>query len=85
MKLQEAIEKIGPLDEKAMECAKKHWDSIAPVSYTHLDVYKRQVLEVMIAAEQEGKAIVRLHTGDPCLYGAIREQMDCLLYTSRCV
>ena len=29
MKLQEAIEKIGPLDEKAMECAKKHWDSIA--------------------------------------------------------
>ena len=21
---------------------------------------------------------VRLHTGDPCLYGAIREQMDVL-------
>ena len=35
-------------------------------------------MEVMIAAEQEGKAIVRLHTGDPCLYGAIREQMDVL-------
>lgn len=24
------------------------------------------------------KKIVRLHTGDPCLYGAIREQMDIL-------
>ena len=25
-----------------------------------------------------GKITVRLHTGDPCLYGAIREQMDAL-------
>ena len=29
MKLQETIEKIRPLDENAMECARKHWDSIA--------------------------------------------------------
>lgn len=35
-----------------------------------------EVLEVMIKGEQEGKRVVRLHTGDPCLYGAIREQMD---------
>ena len=35
-----------------------------------------EVLEVMIPAHQAGKAVVRLHTGDPCLYGAIREQMD---------
>ena len=35
-----------------------------------------QVLSVMEAAEQAGKTTVRLHTGDPCLYGAIREQMD---------
>ena len=35
-----------------------------------------EVLEVMYAGEKEGKRIVRLHTGDPCLYGAIREQMD---------
>lgn len=33
-----------------------------------------QVLEVMKADRE----IVRLHTGDPCLYGAIREQMDAL-------
>ena len=28
--------------------------------------------------EAEQKTTVRLHTGDPCLYGAIREQMDAL-------
>lgn len=35
-----------------------------------------EVLEVMYQAEEEGLMTVRLHTGDPCLYGAIREQMD---------
>lgn len=37
-----------------------------------------EVLFVMINAHKEGKKVVRLHTGDPCLYGAIREQMDAL-------
>ena len=37
-----------------------------------------EVLDVMIPADKAGKAVVRLHTGDPCLYGAIREQMDAL-------
>lgn len=37
-----------------------------------------QVLTVMEAAERAGGTTVRLHTGDPCLYGAIREQMDAL-------
>jgi len=35
-----------------------------------------QVIEVMLAAEQRGKLTVRLHTGDPSFYGAIREQID---------
>jgi len=35
-----------------------------------------QVLEIMLGAEQKGKLTVRLHTGDPSIYGAIREQMD---------
>ena len=35
-----------------------------------------EVLEVMLDAEKRGQTTVRLHTGDPCLYGAIREQMD---------
>lgn len=37
-----------------------------------------EVLAVMERAETEGKTTVRLHTGDPCVYGAIREQMDAL-------
>lgn len=35
-----------------------------------------EVLKVMERTEQSGKMTVRLHTGDPCLYGAVREQMD---------
>lgn len=35
-----------------------------------------QVIEVMEEAERTGYMTVRLHTGDPCLYGAVREQMD---------
>ena len=37
-----------------------------------------EVMDVMLQSEQEKKTTVRLHTGDPCLYGAIREQMDIL-------
>ena len=37
-----------------------------------------EVLAVIMQAEEQGQMIVRLHTGDPCLYGAIREQMDAL-------
>ena len=37
-----------------------------------------EVLQVMERAEAEGKTTVRLHTGDPSLYGAIREQIDAL-------
>lgn len=37
-----------------------------------------EVLAVMEEAEKNGLTTVRLHTGDPCIYGAIREQMDLL-------
>ena len=37
-----------------------------------------EVLDVMIRGERSQKKVVRLHTGDPCLYGAIKEQMDAL-------
>ena len=37
-----------------------------------------EVLDVMIPACEKGEQVVRLHTGDPSLYGAIREQMDVL-------
>lgn len=46
--------------------------------YNSAEMTLEQVLEVMQTAERAGQTTVRLHTGDPCLYGAIREQMDAL-------
>ena len=37
-----------------------------------------EVISVIRQAEEAGKMTVRLHTGDPSIYGAIREQMDLL-------
>lgn len=37
-----------------------------------------EVIAVMASAAQAGQTVVRLHTGDPCVYGAHREQMDAL-------
>ncbi len=61
------------------------------VSKEHMDVCKEgteifnsasmtleDVIEVMERGEKENKKVVRLHTGDPTIYGAIREQMDIL-------
>lgn len=35
-----------------------------------------EVLEIMKSAETDDKMTVRLHTGEPSIYGAVREQMD---------
>lgn len=35
-----------------------------------------EVIEVMKKAYSRNKDVVRLHTGDPAIYGAIKEQMD---------
>ncbi|MCR5654830.1 MAG: precorrin-4 C(11)-methyltransferase [Lachnospiraceae bacterium] len=37
-----------------------------------------EVIDVIKEAEKSGRMTVRLHTGDPSIYGAIREQMDAL-------
>lgn len=37
-----------------------------------------EVLQIMQEAEEQGKMLVRLHTGEPSIYGAVREQMDAL-------
>ncbi|MBW3041486.1 precorrin-4 C(11)-methyltransferase [Prochlorococcus marinus] len=61
-------------------------DSLIPVQITTLvkdDCEKIQtssltleeILLVLIQKHKEGKKIVRLHDGDPCLYGAISEQI----------
>ena len=35
-----------------------------------------EVIDTIQTAVSDGKSVVRLHTGDPSVYGAIREQMD---------
>jgi precorrin-4/cobalt-precorrin-4 C11-methyltransferase len=51
---------------------------------TSADVYDSagmtlpEVIEVMANAVVAGKSVVRLHTGDPSIYGAIQEQMEAL-------
>ena len=44
--------------------------------YNSAQMTLEEVLSVMFDAEAAAQNTVRLHTGDPCLYGAIREQMD---------
>lgn len=46
--------------------------------YNSAKMTLEEVLEVIFEAERKGLTTVRLHTGDPSLYGAIREQMDVL-------
>ena len=55
-----------------------------PVSYTHLDVYKRQGLDVRGADDLDVVAVVILQDlqGVTALIG---QRHGCLLYTSRCV
>lgn len=56
------------LDGKKEDCA----------VYNSATMTLEQVLQVMKEAAAAGKQIVRLHTGDPGIYGAIQEQMDAL-------
>ncbi len=37
-----------------------------------------EVMDTIAAAEKAGKTTVRLHTGDPSIFGAVREQFDAL-------
>lgn len=48
------------------------------VVYNSAKMTLEEVIAVMTDAEKDGLMTVRLHTGDPCIYGAIREQMDIL-------
>ena len=46
--------------------------------YNSAHMTLEQVLEVLQQTERTGGNSVRLHTGDPSVYGAVREQMDAL-------
>lgn len=46
--------------------------------YDSASMTLEEVLSVMKAAQDQNCEVVRLHTGDPCLYGAIGEQIAAL-------
>lgn len=59
------------VNPELLDYAKKNCE-IYNSAYMNLD----EVIAVIEKAERSGKKTVRLHTGDPSIYGAIREQMD---------
>ncbi|KXA13667.1 precorrin-4 C(11)-methyltransferase [Fusobacterium equinum] len=46
--------------------------------YNSASMSLEEVIAVMVKAVQEEKKVARVHTGDPAIYGAHREQMDIL-------
>jgi precorrin-4/cobalt-precorrin-4 C11-methyltransferase len=44
--------------------------------YNSAGMTLEEVIEVMVKGEAEGKTVARVHTGDPSLFGALREQLD---------
>ncbi len=46
------------------------------VIYNSASMTLEEVVEVLVSNAKENKNVVRLHTGDPSIYGAIKEQMD---------
>lgn len=44
--------------------------------YNSAKMTLEEVIEVMVRAEEAGKDVVRLHTGEPSIYGAVKEQME---------
>ena len=77
--------------EVTTEQAQKESGILAPVSYTHLDVYKRQPLERVAGAGVRARAaIAPARSQKKSKREAEREKLaiafySCLLYTSRCV
>lgn len=57
--------------------SKEHLEYCRPDAkiYNSAGMTLEDVMEIMTMEEQMGKLVVRLHTGDPSIYGAIREQM----------
>lgn len=47
-----------------------------PVIHNSAEMHLEQIIDIMVEAYARGMKVVRLHTGDPSIYGAIREQMD---------
>jgi len=51
------------------------WTGPEAVKISSASMDLDEIIDEMAQAHQAGKRVVRLHTGDPSLYGAIYEQM----------
>jgi len=64
----------GSLVPQAMlEWARKDAEIVNSAS-----MHLKEIVDKMVRAWRDGKRVVRLHTGDPSMYGAILEQMALL-------
>lgn len=59
------------VNEKLLEYNKKNAEI-----YNSANMNLEEIIDVMVKAVNQGKKVVRLHTGDPSIYGAIKEQID---------
>lgn len=62
----------GSLVDASILADRKSSATIYNSAHMHLD----DILDVLTTGYQLGQRVVRVHTGDPSIYGAIREQMD---------
>ena len=61
------------VNKEIIDCRKENSDL-----YNSATMNLEEVMEVTINALKLGKTVARVHTGDPSIFGAIREQMDIL-------
>ncbi|MFZ1984524.1 MAG: precorrin-4 C(11)-methyltransferase [Desulfatitalea sp.] len=54
------------------------WASQTCERISSADMVLERIVATMVYAHEAGRKVVRLHTGDPSLYGAIQEQMTAL-------
>jgi len=61
------------VNEKVLRYARKD-----AAVYNSASMNLEEIMKTMVDAAKAGKKVVRLHTGDPTLYSALREQADIL-------
>lgn len=61
------------VNEKVLQYAKKD-----AAIYNSASMNLEEIMKIMVKAAKTGKKVARLHTGDPTLYSALREQADIL-------
>lgn len=61
------------VNKQIIDCRKEE-----AIVYNSASMTLEEVIHTIEEAEKEGKLVARVHTGDPSIYGAIREQIDLL-------